>query len=370
MEEKSLKTKATWPRWLKVLPERWRSGMSREEKNGREQERPGAGLPPHRQDEASARERAALEGIRGLSEEMAATSSKLVKEAEFTIEMAEGIALSIEQVSQGSESIAAGALSNRAMLEEVSLGMSHIADSSYALAQETADVTGRAEVGLGTIDRAVEQMERVSRYAELQIESMTRMNRLNEEIEQIALIVGQISSQINLLSLNAAIEAAHAGEYGRGFSVVADEIRKLAEQSAASARDIGKTAADIRSNSKQSAEAMNRFGGELRSGVEHVGEAGQAFHHIVQMTARVSEKVQEISSVTEQVNAGTSEILVSVRQTSDSTEVSMASSKEIALCVDDQLQSIQQTLNHARQLREQAARLQELAVLEEAGEAR
>ncbi|MCM3748588.1 methyl-accepting chemotaxis protein [Paenibacillus pasadenensis] len=295
--------------------------------------------------------------LAALSTQMAESSKKLVKETEFTNDLAAGIALAIQQVSTGSEAIASGAKANRTMLEEVSLGMSHIAEFSYELAQETADVAEKAADGLSTIDIAVQQMNRVSEHALSQAEAMKTMNRLNEEIEGIALIVGEISSQINLLSLNAAIEAAHAGEYGRGFSVVADEIRKLAEQSAASARSIGQTAAGIRSNSVRSVEAMSKFNTELETGVAHVNAAGQSFHKIVDLTGRVSEKVQEISSVTQQVNAGTEEILVSVRETTDNTELSMASSNEIALCVEEQLQSVQQTLEIARQLNEQAVKL-------------
>ncbi|WP_141136858.1 methyl-accepting chemotaxis protein [Paenibacillus herberti] len=294
-----------------------------------------------------------------LSSQMAESSSKLVKETEFTNDLAEGIGLAIQQVSNGSEAIASSAKANMTMLEEVSLGMGHIAEFSIALSQETADVADKAVSGLSTIETAVGQMNRVAEHALSQADAMSTMNRLNEEIEGIALVVGEISSQINLLSLNAAIEAAHAGEYGRGFSVVADEIRKLAEQSAVSARSIGKTAADIRSNSLKSVEGMKRFNEELENGVQHVNAAGQSFHQIVDLTGKVSEKVQEISSVTQQVNAGTEEILVSVRETTDNTELSMASSKEIALCIEEQLQSLQQTLQLARMLKEQALKLKQ-----------
>ena len=209
------------------------------------------------------------------------------------------------------------------MLEEVSKGMEHIAASSMALAGETMEVAEKAGQGLGVIESAVSQMDIVAQYVASSSEAMSNMNHLNEEIERIALIVADISSQINLLSLNAAIEAAHAGEFGRGFAVVAAEIRKLAEQSSSSANDIAKTATDIRGSSHKSIEAMNRFNTELQVGVQRVSTAGQSFNEIVGLTGRVSEKVQEISSVTQQISASTEEILNSVRDTSASTDLAL-----------------------------------------------
>ncbi|KKC49109.1 hypothetical protein VE23_21755 [Paenibacillus sp. D9] len=301
------------------------------------------------------------ERILSLAKEAAAASGSLVRDNEFCKDLVEGITASIEQISLGNESIAVESRNNMAMLEEVTKGMEHIANSSMSLAEETAVVAETADQGAAVIDNAVSQMNVVSEHAAASSEALSGMSGLNEEIEKIAHVVSQISSQINLLSLNAAIEAAHAGEFGRGFSVVASEIRQLAEQSSSSARDIAKTAADIRSYFRRSSEAMTRFNAELQSGVSSVNSAGQAFHEIVGLTGSVSEKVQEISSVTQQINASTEEILTSVRGTSESTEVALAGSKEISMSAEEQLDAMSQSLDSARLLRQQVLAIQEEA---------
>ncbi|ASS68535.2 MULTISPECIES: methyl-accepting chemotaxis protein [unclassified Paenibacillus] len=320
-----------------------------------------AAAPAQEQEQSPSTER-----ILSLAKEAAVASGSLVRDNEFCKDLVEGITASIEQISLGNESIAVESRNNMAMLEEVTKGMEHIADSSMSLAEETAVVAETADQGAAVIDNAVSQMNIVSEHAAASSEALSGMSGLNEEIEKIAHVVSQISSQINLLSLNAAIEAAHAGEFGRGFSVVASEIRQLAEQSSSSARDIAKTAADIRSYFRRSSEAMTRFNVELQSGVSSVNSAGQAFHEIVGLTGSVSEKVQEISSVTQQINASTEEILTSVRGTSESTEVALAGSKEIAMCAEEQLDAMTQSLDSARLLRQQVLAIQEEASRHEA----
>lgn len=305
----------------------------------------------------SERLREVIGRIAGLSDSVAGTSQSLAANTEFCTDMVVGIAESIQQIAAGSESIAQSARSNMLMLEEVSKGMEHIAESSLSLANETAEVAQKAGDGARSIEQAVEQMRIISEAAAASSTAVEQMDRRTEEIDRVTLMMSEIASQINLLSLNAAIEAARAGEYGRGFAVVADEIRKLADQSAVSAKEIARTVAHIREGSVESKNAMSRVAAEIRSGTEYVTVAGHSFHEIVQLTEQVSFKVQEVSGVTEEVSASAEQILGSVQETVTITEMSLAGTKEIATCSEEQLSAMEESLQSARSLQEQAKQL-------------
>lgn len=295
--------------------------------------------------------------ISELSGTVASTSDTLAGNIEFGTDLIVGISESIQQIASGSESIAESARGNQLMLAEVSKGMEQIAESSLALANETAEVAQKAGEGLRSIERAVAQMQVISEVASASTAAVAQMDHRTEEIDRVTVIMAEIASQIQLLSLNAAIEAARAGEYGRGFAVVADEIRKLADQSTSSAKDIARTVAHIRQSSRESKESMNRVAAEIQTGYECVDVAGHSFQEIVELTEQVSFKVQEVSSVTEEVSASAEQILVSVQETVSITEVSLAGTREIAVCAEEQLTMMEDSLESARQLREQAKRL-------------
>jgi len=302
----------------------------------------------------------AIRRISELSDEVAATSNSLASNTEFCTDMVVGISESIQMISSGSETIAESARTNMLMLEEVSKGMEHIAESSLGLAHETAEVAGQAGDGVRTVDRAIAQMMTIHETAIASADTVSKTESRMEEIDRIAMLMTEIASQINLLSLNAAIEAARAGEYGRGFAVVADEIRKLADQSSFSAKGIAKTVVDIREGSRLSTLAMDQVMLEVETGAKLVAEAGEAFREIVRVTEQVSGKVQEVSGVTEEVSSSAEQILTSVRDTASITEVALAGTKEIATCSDDQLGAMEESLQSARKLQDQAKRLKEL----------
>lgn len=301
--------------------------------------------------------REVLGRIGELSDNVASTSQSLAGNTEFCTDMVVGISESIQQIAAGNESIADSARSNMFMLEEVSKGMEHIAESSQALANETAEVAQKANDGFGLIEQAVAQMKNITDAAHASSAAVEQTDQRTEEIDRVTVIMGEIASQINLLSLNAAIEAARAGEYGRGFAVVADEIRKLADQSSNSAKEIARMVEHIRAGSRESRNAMSQVLVEVQSGAEIVAVAGQSFREIVQLTENVSYKVQEVSGVTQEVSASAEQILGSMRETVSITEMALAGAKEIAACSEEQLTAMEESLQSARQLQEQAKQL-------------
>jgi|GEM_PF-5147475 len=295
-----------------------------------------------------------------LSDHLLETTKTTLSNTQFYADMGYGISESIQQIALGNESIAVSAAGNKLMLEEVTKGMEHIALSSQSLASETTEMAQQASDGTNMIDKAISQMGTIHEKAIISSDASVKLDLLTEEIDRVTTIMTEIASQINLLSLNAAIEAARAGEYGRGFTVVAGEIRKLADQSSTSAKDIAKTVADIRAGSKDSRAAMNLVLIEVESGAQLMANAGHSFHQISQLTEQVSYKVQEVSSVTQEVTASTEQILLSVDETVIISKQAVAGTKEIVSCTEEQQDATDESLQSVQLLQEQLNQLKAL----------
>lgn len=294
-----------------------------------------------------------------MSGKVSATSRELASNMDFCTDMVMGVAESIKMIAEGSEQLVNSARGNKLMLEEVGIGMEQIAQSAQKVAGEAVETASQAISGNERVDRLVDQMSIIYETAVATSQTVNHLDERTAEIDRVTLIISEISDQINLLALNAAIEAARAGEYGRGFSVVAAEVRKLAEQSANSAKEIGQTVTQIRTGSKDSIEAMARVMSEVETGSGLVTDAGSAFRQISILAENVSTGVQEVSAVTQQINASTEMILDSVKQTLEITEVNLAGTKEIAACSDEQLTTMKETLESARHLESQAEMLKD-----------
>ncbi len=225
----------------------------------------------------------------------------------------EELATTANHVSSATSSMAAG-------VEEVTVSISHVADRSEQ-ASHTARSAGQlasngGEVIQTTIGR-INQIANLVHSAAGQIESLK--NRTND-INIVVGVIKDIADQTNLLALNAAIEAARAGEQGRGFAVVADEVRKLAERTGQSTKEITANIQSIQNEAAQTVSAMQQTVEQVNQGVSEAESASQAIQQIRQEADNVVEQVSEISSAMREQSTASSSMAQQVERVAQMTE--------------------------------------------------
>jgi methyl-accepting chemotaxis protein len=185
---------------------------------------------------------------------------------------------------------------------EIGAAVSHldsaIADISSRTmnASEQAREAGRiAREGVDVAKESLVGMERIHATVNEATAYVDKLGRSSQDVGAIVAVIKEIADQTNLLALNAAIEAARAGEQGRGFAVVADEVRKLAEKTTQATSEIGQMIQNIQSETRQATDAIGQGMAEASSGVGHAREAGEALARIAESVANVASQVAEIA---------------------------------------------------------------------------
>ena len=273
------------------------------------------------------------EGMRNLVKGVASTSAQVGVAANELQDAARSAMDGSAQASQSASGIAAS-------VEELSVSISHVADNANHAAHISEDAKAVTGSGREVVQRTMNELERVA--SEIK-ESAVLIQSLGERSKQISSVVGvirEIAEQTNLLALNAAIEAARAGEQGRGFAVVADEVRKLAERTAMSTQEISTTVSAILQETSGAVQRMQTVSANMSDSVGLAREAGDSLRTIDQ---RAQETVEVVHGI------------------ADSTREQSAASQEIARLVENIAQAAEGSSNRSVQNTERAQNLQRLA---------
>lgn len=206
------------------------------------------------------------------------------------------------------------------VINQVSIGVQEIAGSSAEVAMASKDMEIEVEKGNQSLKTLIEKMESIKSFVDDSSNIIDSLGERSKDIGQIVESIKAITDQTNLLALNAAIEAARAGEHGKGFSVVAEEVRKLAEQSKQSTDKVTVLIKNVQHDTMESVQRMNQIKVEVEDGFEKVVSTGEIFSKISLSTSHVSTQVQDVSATTEEISASAEEITANVTEISNIAE--------------------------------------------------
>jgi methyl-accepting chemotaxis protein len=206
--------------------------------------------------------------------------------------------------------------------------------ATSSLSQQALGAASQArqssDAGLTVLHQSITLMHQLSERADNSRQLIEALSQRSEDIQRVTAVIQSIASQTNLLALNAAIEAARAGEHGRGFAVVADEVRGLAGRTATATGEVGQMVADIQQRTAQVVEQIRQLSGDLNGGVEQVELTGRQLANIAQLAAGVEGQVSEIALGAQTNQQQLSSLFVAVEQMRSDLAISDDQTRRLA----------------------------------------
>lgn len=303
--------------------------------------------------------RTMIEAVGATSEQVAASSEELQASAEQNTKASEQISEIVEELATGtSGQVDIVSRSSQAM-NEMATGSGQIAELAQSVSESAIDAANQSAEGNVIIQDAVEQMGSVQASITSLSKLMMGLGERSAEIGTITEVINGIARQTNLLALNAAIEAARAGEHGRGFAVVADEVRKLAEESSTSAQRITDLVHLMQQDTSQAVAAVKENSVETENGMEVVTKAGHAFEQILNAVNKVAGEIQEVSAGAEQMAASSDEVVKYMEQISSIAMGASEGAHNVSAATEEQLASMEEIAASSSSLSQMAEQLQE-----------
>jgi len=298
--------------------------------------------------------------LRDTSQQVAAAAEQLTASAEQTSQATENIAQTMQQVAAGTEAQAHSVEESTEAVQDMSNGVRYISANAQTVSDRAAEAARVAAGGAESVQIVVAQMDHIHSSMKTLTDEVEALGGRSQDIGQIVQVIADIASQTNLLALNAAIEAARAGEHGRGFAVVADEVRKLAEQSGQSAKQIAKVVQMIQAQTNQAVQVTNNLTGEVRDGLVAVHAAGESFSNIQSSINDVATQIQEVSVAVEEMLASTDSVVVTMREIGQVADTTADGTQNVSGAAQQQLASMEEITASAAALSQMAEELQDM----------
>lgn len=302
--------------------------------------------------------KAMIRNIDDASQQVASTSEELMASSEQTSKATEMITLAIQEIAVGSDSSLKGTMNSTDIVHEISKGMDQIANNVQQVTDSSFKASQTAQTGNEIIKESIHQMNLVHNSTDEMGKVIASLGEKSQEISQVISLITNIAEQTNLLALNAAIEAARAGEHGKGFAVVADEVRKLAEQSGNATNDVSNLISEIQKEVEQTIHAMETGQNLVKTGMISVNKAGGAFNDIAFQIDSVSAEIQDVSAAIEEINASTEQLVQTINEAQKIAEQSSGYSQNVAASAEEQNASMEEIASASSNLANMAEKLQ------------
>jgi len=297
--------------------------------------------------------------VRRSAESVSAAATELSASSEEINSSTMEISTSVQQIAHGAELQSRKVEETTSAMEAIVATVASVSERADEASRITQDASRFALHGEEATAQAITKIGDVQQAIVTLAASVELLGRRSEEIGKIVDVITSIADQTNLLSLNAAIEAARAGESGRGFSVVAEEVRKLAEGSGKAAEQIGELIKEVQAETAKAVKYMEVGTTEVAVGAEVVGKTGEVLREINDAVSRTAALADEIAKAMNEQRDRTASVDRAMHDIAAVVEQNAASAEETAAAAEEQTACMEEVSSSAQDLADMAHRLEE-----------
>lgn len=301
-----------------------------------------------------------IKDVQSNTVQLALASEQLEKGAHENSRASDEVAQSIQKIALGSERQVSRTEDISSVVEQSIAGLGMVADTSEAVAGMARQTQELATVGGEKIQNSVQSVQSMATAFRAIETGVNELSQRSQQILSITSYISQTSTQTNLLALNAAIEAARAGEHGRGFSVVAEEIRKLADQSSHSTQEITAIIQSMTAAIESIVELVTNTTSQVDDGVVMLGEAGETFDRIMGQIGQLNVQINEVAGSVAEMSKGNQAVGASLQEINGITEDMAAFTEEVSAMTEEQTASLAEMVSTTAQLKQMSTSLQEV----------
>ncbi|MGX1982269.1 methyl-accepting chemotaxis protein [Thermolongibacillus altinsuensis] len=291
--------------------------------------------------------------------DVSASADELTSITEEATQAMEQMAATMEEVAAGASKQRDGAKQNAEAVRSLAADTNYILTRAQQVTDAAEVMTDEATKGATSMEEMIQQMKTMNELVVQSSKWIQALHQRSNDIEQMAKMITAIAEQTNLLALNAAIEAARAGEHGRGFAVVADEVRKLAEQSSVSAQQIRELLQEVQTDTAQSVTAMERVLHEAEKGVALANDTDETFARIRHATNDVTMQMNEVAAKIAVMTTAFDELATTMKETEAIAEEAERQTQTAAAAHEQLLSAVQEIAASVQSLNDQAQHLAE-----------